>query len=167
MDSSKLKTNEILQSEQSDWVFLKIYYKDTSYLAKISVSDIEKVSKIKWFVLHNEHTSYLTGWCKGLKKRVPMHRYLFDFPKGMLVDHINGDGLDNRRENIRLVSPSQNCMNCRKPDKGIDMKDGRYRVRIQYNKKSVYLGAFKSIEEAREAYRQAAIKFHGEYTNLC
>ncbi len=84
----------------------------------------------------------------------------------MEVDHINHDRLDNRKKNLRVVTRSQNKMNRR--FKGYHLhKNGRqpirYRVVRRKDKKTVYEKHFKTEEEAKEAAKQADIKYFGEY----
>jgi len=95
-------------------------------------------------------------------------------PKGCLVDHINGDGLDNRRANLRLATPSQN--NCNKPGfnksskyKGVsrtDLKKKQWRAVIHYNNEMIHLGRFCNEVAAAKAYDKAAKKYHGEFAYL-
>jgi len=98
-----------------------------------------------------------------------MHRMLMGFPAGV-VDHINGDTLDNRRENLRVVSHFQNGMNrTARADnptgrKGVRIrKNGYYMAEIRHLGKSIYLGRFRSIEAAGDAYDAMAKKLHGEF----
>ncbi len=102
---------------------------------------------------------------------VKMHRVILKTPLGMCTDHINGDKLDNRRENLRVATKSQNNRNCgiRKDNttgaKGVDLQKrfGKYRARIFCNGRSHALGYFRTLEEARRAYLDALPKFHGEF----
>lgn len=89
------------------------------------------------------------------------------------VDHINGDTLDNRRENLRLVTPSQNTMNRGKPNtntsgyKGVSKSaPNTWRAYISFDKKRIHLGSFKTKEDAARAYNQAVPKYHGEFGRL-
>jgi hypothetical protein len=91
------------------------------------------------------------------------------------VDHINGEGLDNRRENLRLATHAQNLKNLKVPKnsttgfKGVSFrKDKRkYEAYIKYdNNPRKRLGYFKTAKEAAEAYNDAAAEFHGEYARL-
>jgi hypothetical protein len=103
-----------------------------------------------------------------------MHRILINCPKDKIVDHINRNTLDNRKENLRIVNKSQNAMNSKKQKnnssgyRGIyhDKKDNSYDSFINKDGKRFYLGRYKNIIEAAKAYNEAAIKLHGKYAKL-
>lgn len=91
-----------------------------------------------------------------------------------MIDHINGNGLDNRRKNLRLVTKSQNMMN-----RGIQKNNtsgfmgvsfhkatGRWRAYIKKDKKQFYLGLFDNKKDAAIAYNEATKFYHGEYAYL-
>lgn len=99
-----------------------------------------------------------------------LHRLLLDAPKGLEVDHINGDGLDNRRCNLRIATKTQNRQNihmgrgaCRFKGVQPTTQSKRWMARIQVNGKSVYLGCFRTQEDAARAYDRAARCHHGEF----
>jgi len=87
------------------------------------------------------------------------------------IDHINGDKLDNRRENLRSATRSQNKMNSGKPKnntsgyKGVCWykRGNKWRAQIGINGKLKHLGYFEDKEEAAKAYKKAAEKYHGEF----
>lgn len=87
------------------------------------------------------------------------------------IDHINGDRSDNRIENLRAVTRSQNCANQRTQKrsasgfKGVTFmpKKQVWRARIKAKQKEIYLGCFASKEEAAHAYNQAAIQHFGAF----
>ena len=104
-----------------------------------------------------------------------LHQDLVQTKEGMQLDHINGDKLDNRRDNLREVTPQQNMMN--KPvEKGTvsgykgvtrSNKGGKtWRARIFVEGERIHLGCFKTKEEAAIAYNVAASKYFGEYAWL-
>lgn len=87
---------------------------------------------------------------------------------GCSIDHINGDGLDNRIENLRKCTPTQNQWNSnprkgRVHPKGVSSHFGKWQARIIVNKKLVSLGVFETPEAASEAYIQAARSHAGEF----
>lgn len=101
-----------------------------------------------------------------------LHRWLLDAPANMQVDHINGNGLDNRRCNLRLVCQSDNKANARiyknnsSGFKGVTAKNGKWLAQIVRNKKNYRLGLFDTPEEAHSAYCRAAMEFHGEFAHF-
>lgn len=104
------------------------------------------------------------------KKHVTLHNFLMKPPKGMVVDHINGNRLDNRRKNLRVCTPHQNSMNKGKSKNnqtgvtGISMTPGgKYRARIMVNRKEIRLGHYETLAEAVNARKLAEMKFFGEY----
>lgn len=88
-----------------------------------------------------------------------------------LVDHQNLDGLDNRWENLRPASKSENGTNCRARRNnttglkgvGFDKRRQRYRAQIKYGGRNHFLGYFATAEEAHEAYRAASLANHGAF----
>lgn len=112
----------------------------------------------------------------GKSQTIAMHRYLTNAPKGMVVDHINRNPLDNQKANLRVVTQAENQKN-RGMDKRVRTKSSEYkgvsrcpkakRVRwlavIVVNKKLNYLGIFKEEILAAEAYDKAADLYFGVY----
>jgi len=103
-----------------------------------------------------------------------MHKFLMQTPKGMHTDHINGNGLDNRRSNLRVCTPSQNKMNSKtyrtnkSGFKGVSFykRDRNWSAQITMNFKKVHLGYFSTPGLAHVAYCNAALKLHGEFANF-
>lgn len=101
-----------------------------------------------------------------------MHRYIMDAPKGMVVDHINGDSLDNRRENLRVCTQSQNRMNATKiPFHNASGVIGvcwnnatqKWLAYIYHNYKRIYLGDHEHFEDAVSARKQAEKDLFADY----
>jgi len=116
------------------------------------------------------HDKYAYSKIDG--KVIAMHRHLLDAPKGMDVDHANGDTLDNRRCNIRVCTRSQNMQNFdgfknrrKSRFKGLQYKkrDKLWEPVITVNGKRIYCGASKDEEQAARNYDRAAIKHFGEF----
>ena len=103
-------------------------------------------------------------------KKVSMHRLLCGLRKGAVVDHRDGDGLNNRRSsNLRPASHQQNIHNSQTPAnntsgaKGVTWYANRWVAQIQIGSKRIHLGRFRTVEEAHRAYADASARLHGEF----
>ncbi len=125
----------------------------------------------KWYAARNVRIGPEGKKTKTVKIR--MHNFLLS---GMRVDHKNGDGLDNRRENLRVCNQQQNTSNSKKPItntsgfKGVTWSKERnkWAAQIMVKQKHLHLGyfVFDDLEKAARAYDRAAIKYFGEFANL-
>jgi hypothetical protein len=105
-------------------------------------------------------------------------RYIMNCPKGMVVDHINGNRLDNRKSNLRICTQFQNTKNRFKSRsnksgyKGVSFFKAKYPLKkpwvaeIVYNYKRISLGYFYTKEDAAKAYNKKAIELFGEFAKL-
>lgn len=118
-------------------------------VALVDDADYERVSKIKWSLLPAPNTSYTRGRVNG--KITSIHRFLLDPPKGMHVDHIDFDGLNNQRSNLRLVTRAENMLHRKKQDAGVHRKGNRWRARVQIGRKDGLNKYFRTKEEALAA----------------
>jgi len=149
------------------------------YETIIDASDLELVVKYDWFarVRHKADGSIRTVYAVRSKKivrktrMVGIHRAILNAPDGVEVDHIDGDGLNNRRSNLRLASRAQNQKNKGRPIsnssgvKGVTWcaERGKWQAQISDANKHYNLGRFDKIEDAAAAYAAASAKFHGEF----
>lgn len=143
-------------------------------VAIIDEKDYEEVSKFKW--CYDGRYASRGLYDRSTKKRSMqrLHTFLMNTPKGMNVDHINGNKLDNRRSNLRICSHNQNLWNYGKHrDNGtgykgviLDKRYSRYQARIQVNKITYSSPWFDTPEEAHKAYKQLSKTHHGEYSNV-
>ena len=132
--------------------------------AIVDAEDYERLSKYKWHVDKGDSTYYAARSIVG--KNFRMHREILNAPEGLVVDHRNHNGLDNRRENLRLCTVAENNMN-RRPSKrankssrfkGVSWDKRRrcYQAYIQQNGKLIKIGRFKSEIDAAKAYDEKA-----------
>lgn len=135
----------------------------------IDDEDFERVSKHKWYS-HDTKSGFYAA-TNIARKCVYLHTFLMCSPKGKEVDHINGNKLDNRKENLRLVTHQQNSFNSesrKELPKGVcfDKQTGKYIAQIMYNGKNIKIGRFKTILEASQEYDKKAHILFGEYARL-
>lgn len=142
-------------------------------VAIVDDEDFITVAIFKWFA--HKQSKAKTFYAErnihvaiGRRKPLAMHVYLMDPPDGYQVDHIDGDGLNNRRDNLRICRCSQNQGNarirkdCSSGVKGVSKNSGKWRARIQVNPKRMELGRYSTIDDAAKAYADAAAKYFGE-----
>jgi len=109
---------------------------------------------------------------KGKQKTILLHREILNAKPGQLVDHINGDPLDNRKSNLRFCTRSKNAMNCKihkhntSGYKGVSRCGKKWRAYIVKNNKQKHIGIFKTKEEAAKAYNQEALRLFGEFAKI-
>ena len=104
-------------------------------------------------------------------KKIFLHRFILNTPSNKVVDHINGNTLDNRESNTRICTQANNSKNrIYKTSKGKVPgiyqqygENGNYSVRITVNYKSIHVGTFKTYEEAVKARLEVEEKYFGEY----
>lgn len=123
--------------------------------------DFEKVKKYNWSVNGSGYVLNTSAEING-KIGISMHRYLMDPPEDMFIDHINHITYDNRKENLRVCTASQNEINKRR--KGYTIrKNGKYEVSLRISGKYIYVGRFNTEEEAIVARRAAYDEDHKKF----
>lgn len=137
----------------------------------IDPCDANLISQYNWTLIKGRHTYYAVGWLKGEKKvgTIGMHRLLLNAQVGQIVDHINQNGLDNRRENLRFASRSLNRANSKLNKNNTSGFRGVtwfkpasvWMAYISYNKKRIHLGNYKNSEDGARAYDKAALELFG------
>lgn len=131
-----------------------------------------RICDFEWCAIVEDNSPVYAVACvkKGVIAR--MHRLILDCSPSTLVDHRDGNGLNNVRSNLRLATSRQNAMNRSKWKnsdsrfKGVHRDGKRWRAIITLNGKRIHLGCFSSDEEAASAYNKAAMANYGEFAKL-
>ena len=148
----------------------------------ISTEDWDKVKVHRWRLLaspRNTTPYVIASLAKGInrpkKTHIWLHHLILGKPqKGMVADHINHNGLDNRKENLRFATRGQNGANRRAPKNSTSQYLGVYwhkrhkkwSSQVRHNGKRYHLGMFTCEHQAALAYNKKAIEIHGEFANL-
>lgn len=131
----------------------------------------DELIKFKWHAQNNKYGFYASSWITGTKQKRHMHRMVVNPTDDMMVDHINGDTLDNRKENLRECTNQQNQFNSRRSSnntsgyKGVTFDRGRWKAQIIIKGVHTHLGYFDCPKKAHECYCQASSKHRGDFSN--
>jgi hypothetical protein len=144
-------------------------------VALVDNSDFLELNKYKWFA------HFKNGWYavrnvskNGIQTQVKMHRVILNVSKNMQIDHIDGNGLNNQRKNLRICTNSQNqknkgsYRNNTSGFKGVSWHKihKKWNAKISVDGKRISLGDFSTKEEAYQAYCIACAKYHGEFSKF-
>ena len=139
--------------------------------AMVDAADYERAASFSWHTSISGNRTYAYYNING--RNVSLHRFLTNAPKGMVVDHIDHDGLNDRRSNLRLCTQRQNLYNSRPKGrssrfKGVcwDKAGRRWVVYICHNGRNRFVGQFTDEIEAAQAYDRMAVELFGEYAYL-
>jgi hypothetical protein len=142
-------------------------------VALVDDVDYDFVNQWKWYASPSKNGRWYAVRMPTHCKMEKMHRLIMNCPDGMTVDHINGDGLDNRRSNLRVCTEAENNRNRGKNInntsgyKGVHVTPyGKYAAAITAHGKQIRLGNFSTPEDAARAYDKAAKQHHGEFAWL-
>jgi hypothetical protein len=153
---------------------IKLSNYDLSFL--VDDEDFDNIKNKRWVGTKNkkDNTLYVTS-----SKFGKLHAFLLNPAPGYIVDHIDGNGLNNQKNNLRCVLPSENAKNRRKTfyikDKKVTSKykgvlkrrnDINYSATIWANGKSIHLGRYENEVEAALAYDKASKIYHGEFGKI-
>jgi len=146
-------------------------------VALVDDEDFERVNKFKWYTFQSHKVNYAVRdiHIGKIKYRIRMHNLIMNYsPDDILVDHKDGDGLNNQKYNLRFCTHSQNNMN-KRPQiggsskyKGVhfDRSRNKWTAQIWRNNVYFYIGRFKTEIEAAKAYNTKAIELFAEFARL-
>lgn len=143
--------------------------------AIVDEADYEAANSFRWSASPSYRGHYATRNSRAgpnTPRITLLHRFLLQASVGVFVDHINGDGLDNRRSNLRLCTCRQNAYNTgsrvgsSSRFKGVYLKGRRWKAQIRSETGVICLGTFDAEEDAARAYDDKARVLHGEFARL-
>lgn len=168
---TKISKNEYIYVGGYYEIILCNPYGEEVSRTKVDEIDIGLLSKYKW---HMDNHGYAKT---GHKKSTPirLQNLIIEHDPEMLVDHVNGDKLDNRRENLRVCTRQQNCWNSKKSERALSSKykgvslcrsDLKWVSSICLNGIPVTIGRYATEEEAAREYDSKAKELFGEFAKL-
>jgi hypothetical protein len=147
----------------------------------VDSEDFDRISKFTWYARFSSRSWYAVR-CKRRGESgnilVWMHNMIVPPPRGLMVDHANHNGLDNRKTNLRLATWAQNMQNrrrskvgCTSKYKGVIHRNFHNRRKLWYayinaNRRRIHLGCYMTELEAALEYDRAAVRFHGQFACL-
>jgi hypothetical protein len=145
------------------------------YYAAVDAADFQRVNRYKWCLSRSGHQLYAQRRTGG--RTIRMHQFIMNPPKGRVVDHVDGNGLNNRRENLRICTRQQNAWNCRRRKQGhassqfigvcCDKRHpDRFYAKIKCGDLKLTLGPFDTPIEAARARDAKAVELHGKFACL-
>jgi len=139
--------------------------------ALVDDEDYPILSRFSWRLHKGKNTFYAKTTLESRQQSettLTMHRLVMGY-KGKMVDHADGNGLNNQKENLRICTNSENARNQRRDSiKGavLDKRGGRWLSQISFDKRRYSLGTYATEKEAGEARDKAAIVLHGKFASL-
>ncbi|TIM70997.1 MAG: hypothetical protein E5Y58_13770 [Mesorhizobium sp.] len=158
----------MIRQRTRDYCVVPVNENGRTQWAKVSREDYEQVSQYSWSVLRSSPLrAYASGVLEG--RRVLMHRLVRNAPPNLMVDHANGDTLDNRRLNLRLATPKENARNSRRHRDGVSGfkgvskgLNGKWAAKIN----NQFIGQYVTAEIAAVVYNDEARRRFGEWANV-
>lgn len=146
-------------------------------LALVDDEDYESLQGHNWKLWrrHKKKKLYAGAYTTvdGKRKAIAMHAFIMNAKKGDIIDHVDGDGLNNTRANLRFCNQSGNSANRLMSSnntsgyKGVAFhkrrKSNQWEARTKLNKKQIHIGYFSNPEDAARAYDAKAIELFGEF----
>lgn len=155
--------------------FMKEIQLTQGKFALVDDEDYDYLISLKWSTRNHSGNSYAcySYVSKGKRNSFPMHRLIMGvINKTVIIDHIDHNGLNNQKSNLRICSRQQNSCNRSLTKnsfskyKGVTFRRNRWHSRICINRKNIPLGYFKNEIDAAKSYDKGAKKYHGEFANL-
>ena len=164
-----VRSSVLSSGSRTPWRFIPL---TQGKYAIVDFEDYKRLKRYKWCAVRDKGTFYAirTDRTNGKKRTIRMHREIMKVMQGFQIDHLNGNGLDNRKLNLRICTNAQNQWN-RHPLPSIggiwwDKKRKRFRIRMMSNGKRKYLGQYKEKSEAIRTYQKAVKERQRNYIEV-
>ena len=162
----------------NDTAVIFVNHKGRRYEVLVDAKDVPRLRGFRWVVrtqvsrtgrLLPSPTAYVAGYrtiATNIREMAYLHRLIMRPRKGLVVDHINGNPLDNRRRNLRVVTVAQNNQNRRTSGNSTGVRnvyqaaDGKYVVMVSVGGKSKYFGRYESLYEAEQVAKDVRRTVH-------
>lgn len=170
--SDQINKDENIIRIEGDIATMDLYDKQGNKIAE-TIFDSEDVDRVKEYKWHRTDLQRSTYYCRS-NKIGRLHRFILNIiDESVVVDHINHNGLDNRKCNLRVCTNAQNICNCHVPKnntsgvKGVyySKEKKKWTVQVSINHKTKYIGRYEKFEDAVEARKKAAKEYYGEFAN--
>jgi hypothetical protein len=167
-EEAGVRNRQVCQPEDKSIRFIPL---TKGMVATVDAHDYARINRHRWYACKRGEKYYARRQEK--RRYIYMHREICRAPAGMVVDHIDGNGLNNRNSNLRLCTVRQNMWN-RRPTggrsvyKGVCRRVGRKKWAAQISRRGrrYHLGYFDSEIEAAKAYDKKARELFGEFAYL-
>lgn len=159
----------LLPAVRKPYTGLKMKTTIKNHEVLIDQEDKKLLTSYSWYIdkAKSIYTSYVRGRKKGhgYSEPIYLHRVVMKAKKGQIIDHINGNGLDNRKSNLRFATPAQNQANRVTQGVGVRHRERPKPWQAYYSKNNrfTHIGYFKTKEEALKAREETLIKERGEF----
>lgn len=173
-------SNKIKRNDNGDYTLILKRRNGITEISLFSPESLKIVQRYHWVLLDNGRKKYvrssssvMNGWKDA---GIFLHNVIMKRPKGYFIDHVNGNELDNRINNLRIANVYENAQNCKTRRNNTSGHRGishypynnynkKWNARIGYYGKRYSLGYFETIEEAIEARKKAEIKYYGKFNH--
>lgn len=167
--------NQIIEINENESGILIKSITHGEKIVLVSTPDLPRIMAFdSWCVSPHDKTFYASSKLKTDMYRncnISMHRLIMSFPENLQIDHIDRNGIDNRMENLRIVTNTQNQLNRGRRNlnnkyKGVyEIRPGVFKSMISFNKKSITLGLFETPEDAALEYNKRHKELWGDFSN--
>jgi hypothetical protein len=146
-------------------------------VAIVDNEDYDYLNQFKWYASNKNGKFYVQKKITVSKNKttcISMHRFIMKPNKGMVIDHLDGNPLNNKKNNLRICTHAENMRNSKirinnkSGYKGVSYQENsnNYRASIRFNNIKINIGDFIDPIDAARAYNAAALKYHGEFAHL-